>query len=72
MGARNHGAALATGLVLVFLDAHIEALHGWLPPLLERIQSDERNVAMPAIDGIDADTFEVRFTLAALAHSSVH
>ncbi len=49
---------MATGATLTFLDSHIEALQGWVQPLLHRIAMGSRNVAMPIIDSIDADTFE--------------
>jgi len=34
MGARESGALVATGQVLIFLDCHVEANYNWLPPLL--------------------------------------
>mmetsp|Transcript_26113 Transcript_26113/g.71966 ORF Transcript_26113/g.71966 Transcript_26113/m.71966 type:complete len:623 (-) Transcript_26113:60-1928(-) len=58
MAARVYGARAATGDTLTFLDSHIEAVQGWLPPLLERIAVDRKIVTMPVIDSIDADTFE--------------
>eukprot|EP00927_Polykrikos_kofoidii_P017022 TRINITY_DN17728_c0_g1_i1.p1 TRINITY_DN17728_c0_g1~~TRINITY_DN17728_c0_g1_i1.p1 ORF type:complete len:625 (-),score=68.04 TRINITY_DN17728_c0_g1_i1:191-2065(-) len=57
MLARMEGAWRATGDVLVFLDSHIEATHGWLEPLLARIHEDRRHTVVPNIGVIDFDTF---------------
>ena len=40
--ARQQGAEVATGEVLIFLDAHSEANYNWLPPLLDPIVEDYR------------------------------
>ena len=46
--------------VLVFLDSHVEANEGWLPPLLAVVAANSSSVATPIIDAIDPDTFKVR------------
>ena len=38
--ARNRGAKLLTGDVIVFLDAHCKCNRNWLVPLLARIKYD--------------------------------
>ncbi len=60
MGARAMGAKVASGDTLTFLDSHIECNYGWLQPLLAYVAKDYHNVAMPFIDSIHADTFEVK------------
>ncbi|WAQ94196.1 GALT5-like protein, partial [Mya arenaria] len=55
--ARLMGFDKCTAEVAIFLDSHCEATEGWLPPLLARINENETNVLVPAIDVIDQDTF---------------
>ncbi|KAK9878450.1 hypothetical protein WA026_022090 [Henosepilachna vigintioctopunctata] len=55
--ARIYGSRLAKGEVLLFLDSHIEVNKRWIEPLLARIEENKKNVAMPVIDIINADTF---------------
>ncbi|XP_021962988.1 polypeptide N-acetylgalactosaminyltransferase 13 [Folsomia candida] len=56
--ARMIGAHLAIGKVLLFLDAHCEAIEGWAEPLLARIKEDRKAVVCPIIDVIDDKTME--------------
>lgn len=51
------GARVAKGDVLVFLDAHCEAIRGWIEPLLARIKESHTSVLVPIIDVIDAKDF---------------
>lgn len=43
---------------MVFLDAHCECTHGWLQPLLNRVQESPKSVVVPLIDVISSKTFE--------------
>ena len=48
--------------MLVFLDAHCEAMTGWLEPLLQRV-AEKPNVAVtPVILNIRDSDFEIRAT----------
>lgn len=47
--ARNHGASLSTGEVLVFSDAHVDLEFGWLEPLLDELARDGVGAVGPAI-----------------------
>ena len=58
IGARQEGAKVATGEVIVFLDSHCEATQGWLQPLAQRIKDDPTVVAIPQIDMIDASSMQ--------------
>ncbi len=40
--ANNQGAAIARGLCVFFMNPDVFVNAGWLPPLLQRIQADER------------------------------
>ncbi|KAJ8704727.1 hypothetical protein PYW07_011915 [Mythimna separata] len=55
--ARLQGAAVAVGDVLVFLDAHTEAVADWLRPLLQRVHDKGDAVPFPAIDVISQENF---------------
>lgn len=55
VGARLMGARVATGDVLVFLDAHCEVTKGWLEPLLDRAGNDDVFIC-PHIDLLSEDT----------------
>uniref|UniRef100_A0A0K2VIY1 Polypeptide N-acetylgalactosaminyltransferase n=1 Tax=Lepeophtheirus salmonis TaxID=72036 RepID=A0A0K2VIY1_LEPSM len=55
--ARLEGAKVATGKVLIFLDAHCEVTTGWVEPLLTRIAEDPSHVVCPVIDIINDDNF---------------
>lgn len=52
--ARLIGAKLATGSVMVFIDAHSECGDGWLEPLVARIASDRSVVAVPMLHWISS------------------
>ncbi|KAK3736639.1 hypothetical protein QZH41_017027 [Actinostola sp. cb2023] len=58
--ARVIGADNSIGEVIIFLDAHCEANHGWLPPLLERIALNHHTAVCPTIDFIDHNTFQYK------------
>jgi len=60
--ARLVGGSAATGQVLTYLDSHVECLTGWLEPLLDRVNADNRNVVCPIIDILDDDTFKLTQT----------
>ena len=56
--ARMEGARIARGEILVFLDAHVEVNHNWLPPLIAPIKSNRRIATVPIVDDFSSKTFE--------------
>ena len=58
--AKVHGVENSTGEIVVFIDSHCEVNDGWLEPLLDRIVRNRKAIAMPVIDVIDMNTFEVK------------
>lgn len=71
--ARVEGARVATGDVLVFLDAHCEATDRWLEPLLYRIHEKPTAVVCPAIANIDKFTLtflrsDIRYVAVFMEH----
>lgn len=61
MRSRLRGAEAATGDTLTFLDAHIEVVRGWLPPLLLEVKKNRKVVICPVIDVISDQTFAYLF-----------
>lgn len=61
MRSRLRGAKAATGDTLTFLDAHIEVVRGWLPPLLLEVKKNRKVVICPVIDVISDQTFAYLF-----------
>ena len=63
VGARLLGAKKSkvskTGII-IFLDAHVEVNHGWLEPLMKVIIENDKTIAIPHIDTIDATTLKYR------------
>lgn len=55
------GARAASGGVLIFLDAHCEATHMWIEPILARIQEEPTAVLCPMIDSIDDNTLKYNY-----------
>ena len=69
-GARNYGAWLAEGDILVFLDAHMTLPQGWLEPLLDLVRCPEIGAAAPGIAVMGAPGhcgFGLRWTSPSLA-----
>ncbi|XP_070490427.1 putative polypeptide N-acetylgalactosaminyltransferase 9 [Chironomus tepperi] len=58
--ARNRGAKYAKANILVFLDSHIECTNGWLEPLVDRIANNKTSIAVPVIEQINDETFELQ------------
>lgn len=57
--ARVIGAKQARGNVLLFIDAHMECIEGFLEPLLARIASDRSVIAVPMLDSISSDHMQL-------------
>jgi GT2 family glycosyltransferase len=46
---RNEGARLASGEIVLFLDAHCVPRRDWLPPLVEALAADPEGIVAPCI-----------------------
>ncbi|XP_074650441.1 putative N-acetylgalactosaminyltransferase 9 [Tubulanus polymorphus] len=58
MKGRNAGARMASGEVIVVMDAHVEVTDGWLEPLLSRIKHNRRELVIPLVPMISPITLE--------------
>lgn len=59
---------------MVYLDAHCECAHGWLQPLLNRVQESPKSVVVPLIDVISSKSFEYQtdgYGFDVISHSSL-
>lgn len=56
--ARAIGARAANGEILLFMEAGSEGARDWLRPLLHRVGTNRRVVAVPTQDQINAATLE--------------
>ncbi|CAO4369587.1 unnamed protein product [Caenorhabditis nigoni] len=54
--AKLAGAREAVGDIIVFLDSHCEANHGWLEPIVQRISDERTAIVCPMIDSISDST----------------
>ncbi|EGD74062.1 polypeptide N-acetylgalactosaminyltransferase 1 [Salpingoeca rosetta] len=65
--ARMLGVKASAGDVLVFLDAHVEVGHGWLPPLLAHVTTHPADAISPVLDAIDPASLAIRRSPAMIA-----
>jgi GT2 family glycosyltransferase len=54
-GARNKGAAVAKGDVVLFLDAHVDLEPGWSEPLIEAVRDPAVGAAAPGVSVMGRD-----------------
>jgi len=52
-GARNYGASVSRGSLLVFCDAHVSVAPGWLRPLAEALTVADVGAVAPGITSMD-------------------
>jgi GT2 family glycosyltransferase len=55
--AKTQGVEMAKAPVLLFLEAHCIVNRDWLPPLLDRVRTNPRVLAMPSLDIIPPHDF---------------
>jgi len=57
--AKMQGVKLAKAPVIVFMEAHCIVNREWLQPLLQRLKLEPKTLAMPALDHIPQDNWEM-------------
>lgn len=57
--SKTLGGNIATGSVIVFLDAHVKPDPGWVFPILRNINTNYKRVVVPKIPILNGTTWEV-------------
>ena len=57
--SKSHGAALARGDLIIFLDAHVKPEPKWLDPLFRHTNENWKRVVVPVIPILNGDTWTV-------------
>ena len=60
--SKSHGAALARGDLIIFLDAHVKPERKWLAPLFRHTNENWKRVVVPVIPILNGDTWKVEST----------
>jgi glycosyltransferase involved in cell wall biosynthesis len=57
--SKSHGAAIARGDLIIFLDAHVKPERQWLTPLFRHTNENWKRVVVPVIPILNGDTWRV-------------
>lgn len=57
--SKSHGAAIARGDLIIFLDAHVKPERRWLAPLFRHTNENWKRVVVPVIPILNGDTWKV-------------
>ena len=60
--SKSHGAAIARGDLIIFLDAHVKPEPNWLAPLFRHTNENWKRVVVPVIPILHGDTWRVEST----------
>jgi glycosyltransferase involved in cell wall biosynthesis len=60
--SKSHGAAIAKGDLIVFLDAHVKPEPKWLAPLFKHTNENWKRVVVPVIPILNGDNWKVEST----------
>ena len=60
--SKSHGAAIARGDLVIFLDAHVKPEKNWLAPLFKHTNENWKRVVVPVIPILNGDKWKVEST----------